>query len=286
MRQIIISTENTSDLTDEILQQRDISCIKMHYFLDGKEFDGSEAFDSKAFYDAMRNGSNTKTSMVNEFDAEQYLTELLKTGKDVVHISFASACSGTAANFIRVAEKLNKENENKVYVVDSLSESGGQGLLVTLVDDYAQQGKSAKEVFEYAEALKHRICHYFCVEDIAYLARGGRISKFKAFIAGIMKIKPVLYSDPEGRLVAISKEMSRKKSLLKLVEFMQNKYNGESNRIYICCADCNEDGRFVADKIKEQFNLDAEIMPLGPVIGSHSGPGTVALFFTANDRIK
>lgn len=286
MKQIIISTENTSDLTQDILQQRNISCVNMHYFLDGKEFDGKEAFDSKAFYDAMRNGAMTKTSLVNEYDAEQYLTELLKQGKDIVHISFASACSGTVANFVRVAEKLNKQSSNKIYVVDSLCESGGQGLLVTLVDDFAEQGKSAKEVYEYAEALKHRICHYFCVEDIAYLARGGRISKFKAFVAGIMKIKPVLYSDTEGRLVAISKEMSRKKSLLKLVEFMQDKYNGESDRVYICCADCDEDGQFVADKVKETFGMQPVLMPLGPVIGSHSGPGTVALFFTANNRNK
>lgn len=286
MKNVIISTEVTSDLTEQMLKQRDISSVNMLYYLDGKEFDGTEPFDAHAFYDAMRNGSMTKTSMVNEYNAEQYLTKLLEQGKDVVHISFASACSGTCANFQKVAIKLNATFKNKVYVVDSLCESGGQGLLVTLVDDFANTGASAQEVYQYAEKTKHNICHYFCVDDIKYLARGGRISKFKAFLGGILGIKPVLYSDAEGKLVAISKERSRKKSLLKLVEYMQNKYNKQSPYVYICSADCDQDAQIVADAIKKDFGIDATLMPLGPVIGSHSGPGTVALFFTADDRTK
>lgn len=286
MKNIIISTENTTDLTNLQMAERGLSVANIHYFLNDVEYDGTEEFDSKAFYDAMRSGASTKTSLINEYDVEQYLTQLLKQGKDIVHIGFASALSGTCSNFIKVAEKLNKDSKNKIYVVDSLSQSGGHGLLVTLVDDYANLGKSAEEVYKYAEELKHRICHYFCVDSIKYLARGGRVSKVAAFIGGIAGIKPVLHTDEAGRLVAIGKELSRKKSLNKLVEHMKVKYNHISDRVYISGADCDADVKYVADKITEFFGIVPEVFQLSPVIGSHSGPGTVALFFTADNRAK
>ncbi len=286
MKNIIISTENTCDLTKEFLSERHIPIANMHYFLDGKEFNGDEPFNSAEFYSAMRSGAETKTSMVNEFDAEQYFTQLLKEGKDIVHLSFASACSGTVNSFKAAAEKLNASAANKIFVVDSLCESGGQGLFVTLTDDYAGEGKTAAEVYAYADLLRHRICHYFCVDNIKFLARGGRISKVAAFIGGIMNIKPVLYSDPDGKLTALSKEITRKRSLAKLVENMKKKFNRESQTVYITQADCLDDARYVASLVEENFGIKPLIMDLGPVIGSHSGPGTVALFFTADDRSK
>ncbi|MCM1043475.1 MAG: DegV family protein [Corallococcus sp.] len=286
MKSIVISTENTCDMPWEFLEQRSIAVANMHYFLDGKEYDGTEEFDSKFFYDAMRKGASTKTSLVNEYCAEEHLRNILESGKDVVHIGFASACSGSILNFKTAAEKLNKLYPNKAYVVDSMCESSGQGLLVTLADNFANEGKSAQEVYEYAEKMKHRINHYFCVENIKYLARGGRVSKVAAFIGGIMNIKPVLYTDYEGKLIALNKEISRKKSLLRLVDYMRKKYNGESDIVYISAADCDEDAKFVAEAVQNEFGLTPQIMPLGAVIGSHSGPGTVALFFTSNNRDK
>ncbi len=284
MKNIIVSTETTSDLTQDILTERNIPSINMHYFLDGKEFDGSENFDSHAFYDAMRAGADTKTTMVNEYDATEFFTELLKQGKDIVHISFASACSGTVGAVTRAAEELNKTNKNKIYVVDSLAESGGMGLLVTLVDDYANEGKSAAAVRDYCEELKHRICHYFCVDSLKYLARGGRVSKVTGFIGTAIGIKPFMHTDVTGKLVALEKSVSRRKTLTWLVDAMERKFNGISNRVYICSADCDKDAEYVAGLVKEKFNIEPVTMPLGPVIGSHSGPGTVALFFTAQDR--
>lgn len=286
MKKVIVSTETTSDLPHSLAAERGIPCLNLHYFLDGKEFDGTEIFDSKSFYDAMRNGADTKTAMANEFDATEFFTKLLEQGKDIVHISFASACSGTVFAVTKAAEELNKTHTNKIYVVDSLSESGGQGLLTTLVDDYASQGKSAEAVRDYAEELKHRVCHYFCVESLKYLARGGRVSKVAGFIGGAIGIKPFMHSDEGGKLVALEKSVSRKKTLTWLVDAMSEKYNGISRRVYICSADCDKDAQYVADLVKERFDIEPELFPLGPVIGSHSGPGTVALFFTGQSRAK
>lgn len=175
----------------------------------------------------------TRTSMINEYDAEKYLRSLMEQGKDVVHVSFASACSGTVNNFLRVAEKLNKEYSNKVYVVDSMAESGGQGLLVVLTDNFAETGKSAKEVYDYAMEMRNHVCHYFCVDSIKYLARGGRVSKVAGFIGSLINIKPVLYTDPEGKLTALNKEITRKRSLNRLVElYAKEVRQGERSCIY------------------------------------------------------
>lgn len=286
MKNIIVSTENTCDLTPEILNARNIPVVSMHYFLNDKEFDCTQPFDASEFYGAMRDGAMTRTSMINEYDAEKYLRSLMEQGKDVVHVSFASACSGTVNNFLRVAEKLNKEYSNKVYVVDSMAESGGQGLLVVLTDNFAEMGKSAKEVYDYAMEMRNHVCHYFCVDSIKYLVRGGRVSKVAGFIGSLINIKPVLYTDPEGKLTALNKEITRKRSLNRLVDYMQKKYDKASDLVYITYADCLGDAQFVAAQIEEKFGVTPVLMPLGPVIGSHSGPGTVALFFTSQDRVN
>lgn len=286
MKNIIVSTENTCDLPFEMLKEMDVEVISMHYFLNDKEFDGADAYDAKEFYGAMRSGATTRTSMINEYDAEEFLRKLLSAGKDVVHISFASACSGTVANFIRVAEKLNNEFTNKVYVVDSMAESGGQGLLVTLVNNFANTGASAKEVYDYAMEMRNHICHYFCVDSIKYLVRGGRVSKVAGIIGALANIKPVLYTAPDGKLTSLNKEITRKRSLNRLVDYMQAKYDRTCDIVYINHADCFDDAKYVADKVEQLFGVKPLVMPLGPVIGSHSGPGTVALFFTSSNRVN
>ena len=289
MKKIIISTENTCDLTKEILFQRGIPTVDLTFYVDGKENGDSgdgKKMEFSEFYEAMRKGAMTKTSQVNTEEFESFFNELLKEGKDIVHISFASALSGTYEGAKKAAEKLNAENKNKIYVVDSLSQSGGQGLLVTLADIKAEEGATAEEVFDYAESLKNRICHYFVVDDLKYLARGGRVSKSTAFIGNILKIKPVLHTDEYGKLIPIQKVLSRKKSLKRLVEKMVERYNKESDLVYITHGDCIEDANYVADMIKDIFGIDALVLPLDFVIGSHSGPGTVALFFTADTRVE
>ncbi len=287
MRSFIISTERTSDLSQELIDRYDIKCINMAYYLGDDEYGGDtgKEIDSKTLFNGMREGQSTHTAQVNGEQAREFLLDLLKEGKDVLHISFAGALSGTSENFIKAAEELNQAQKNKVYVVDSKCASGGQGLLTVLTARFAEEkGMDAAAAYEYACSLRDRICHYFVVDNLKYLARGGRCTKGTAFIGNILHIKPLLHSDPDGKLVPLQKVISRKKSLKGLVDRMEKMYNKESDEVFITHADCIEDARLVADEVKGRFGLEPIIMDLGPVIGSHSGPGTVALFFTADTR--
>ncbi len=287
MKNIIVSTELTCDLSYEFLKENDIPAIGMIYTVDGVDYchDFGKEMEFKEFYDAMRNGANVKTSLINLDRCEKFLEEQLKTGKDVLHLSFASATSGTYDNFKRAAEILNEKYENKAMVVDTMCQAGGQGLMVTLVNEYANEGHSLKECYDYAESLKHRIAHYFVVDDLKYLMRGGRISKTSAILGTILKIKPVLYTNKDGFLMLKEKVMSRKKSLMRLCDKMAERYNGESPTVYISHGDCIDDAKYVANEIYNRMGIECKFLELSPIIGTHSGPGTVALFFTQNNRI-
>ena len=287
MKNIIISTELTCDLSEEFLKEKDIPVIGMIYTVNDVDYCGvtGREMNFKEFYNAMREGANVKTSLINTDRCERFLENLLKTGKDVLHLSFASATSGTCDNFKKAAEILNEKYENKVMVVDTLCQAGGQGLLVTLVNQYAEEGHSLQECYEYAESLKHRIAHYFVVDDLKYLMRGGRISKTSAILGTILKIKPVLYTDKNGVLTLKEKVMSRRKSLMRLCDKMAERYNRESDVVYISHGDCIEDAQFVADAVKSRLGAECRMLELSPIIGTHSGPGTVALFFTQENRI-
>jgi len=168
--------------------------------------------------------------------------------------------------------------------VDSKAASGGEGLFVTLVNNKRLSGASFEETCEYAKNTVQHVLHYFVVEDLKYLARGGRLSKGSAFFGNMLNIKPVLHVDEIGRLVPIKKVMGRKKSLKMLVDKMEERYNKDSDIVYITHGDCMDDAQFVADDVKARFGITPEILPLSYVIGSHSGPGTVALFFTGDAR--
>ena len=173
----IIATDSTCDLTKEMLREHEVACRDMMYFVNDVAYGKSESnqLEFHEFYDAMRKGARTSTSMINEDDARTFLTELLGEGKDVLYLAFASALSGTYDNFKRVAEELNETNEHKVYVVDSKAASGGEGLFVTLVANKRASGASFEETCKYAEEVRDRVIHYFVVDDLKYLARGGRL---------------------------------------------------------------------------------------------------------------
>lgn len=286
----IIATDSTCDLTADLLQEMDIHSCEMMYFVDEVGYGGNEPdaqhLGFKEFYDAMRDGAQTSTSMINTDTARVFLTELLAQNKDVLYLSFASALSGTYDNFKRIAEELNTTGKHKVYVVDSKCASGGEGLFVTLVAEKRKSGATFEEACAYAEEVRDRVIHYFVVEDLKYLARGGRLSKGSAFIGNVLNIKPILHVDEYGRLVPIGKVMGRKKSLNSLVEKMKERYNSESDIVYITHGDCIEDAQYVANAITEKFGVQVKILPLSFVIGSHTGPGLVALFFTGNSRIE
>lgn len=282
----IIATDSTCDLPKELLRSLDVECIDMLYYVNDVEYGNNESnqLEFHEFYQSMRDGAKTATTMVNEEGAREFLTELLSKGKNVLYLAFASALSGSYDNFKRVAEELNATNENKVYVVDSHSASSGEGLYVTLVAEKRSSGASFEETCAYADEIWPHVLHYFVVDDLKYLARGGRLSKGSAFLGNILNIKPVLHVDEQGRLIPIKKVMGRKKSLKALVDKMEERYNKKSEHVYITHGDCFEDAKYISDLIVEKFGITPKIMPLGYVIGSHSGPGTVTLFFTGDTR--
>lgn len=285
----IIATDSTCDLPKQTLREMGVYSRDMLYYVNDVEYGKDEAnqLEFHQFYNAMRLGAKTGTSMINEQSAREFLSELLSLGKDVLYLSFASALSGTYNNFVRVADELNQANANKVHVVDSKCASGGEGLFVTLVAEKCKNADiSFAEACEYAEHIRDNVLHYFVVEDLKYLARGGRLSKGSAVFGNMLNIKPVLHVDEQGRLIPIKKVVGRKKSLSMLVEKMIEKYNKQSPTVYITHGDCFEDAMFVADAIAAQFSIRPKIFPLSYVIGSHSGPGTIALFFTGDSRTE
>lgn len=287
MLNFILSTESAADLTQKQANELGVSLAPMTFFINGEEHHSdTTTLTTKDICNKMRMGESTKTTQLNEAEIEEYLTGLLSLGKDILHISFSSAMSGTCSNFMRVADKLNKSNDNKIYVVDSLCQCCGLGLLVHIVSQKSQAADfSANDAYEYTESIKQSIGHFFIVDDLKYLARGGRISSSTALIGNIIKIKPVLHLDNTGTITQMHKVLGRKKSITTLIDTFKKYYNNESKYVYISEADCLEDATYLKNKLLEiDSTLSITINPLGPIIASHSGPGTMALFFTSHKR--
>lgn len=287
MSNFIISTESTCDLSLDYTLSRNIHVIDMEYIVDGEVFGGGSGknLPHTLFYNKMREGAKTSTSMVNEETAREHFEKLLKSGQDVLHIAFAKACSGTYDNLVRVAQELNAKNQNKIYVLDSKCESTGEGLLVDLCAKERDEGKSISETCSFLEDIRDNLNLLFTVDNLKYLAAGGRISKSTAIIGNIAKIKPMLYVDTTGKLTMGGKALGRKNSLIKLTNMAIEKFSGKYKKIFVSHADCIDDANFVIEKLKAKLP-DTEIIlgEIGPVIGSHSGPGTLAIFFIGDVR--
>ena len=285
MSKLVISTESTCDLAPELVKEFEISVFNMEYAVDDNIHRmGDGAYTMKGFYDCMRQGSATRTTQVNEYEATEYLEGFLKQGKDVIHLAFSSSLSGTYNNLAKAADALSKKYpERRIAVVDSLCASSGQGLYAVIVAEYAKT-HAFEQTVAYAEELKHRIVHLFVVDDLKYLARGGRISKATALLGNAIHMKPLMHMNKEGQLVAFKKVLSRKKSLMALADIAASKYDHDNPSVYVAHADCLEEAEFVADRLSASMGLKPRIMDLGMVIGCHSGPGTLAIFFTASER--
>ncbi|HIW56097.1 MAG TPA: DegV family protein [Firmicutes bacterium] len=290
MKKFVLSTESTSDLPLSYLTENNVACYEMGGMVGDFEFGGTSgnSLDIKDFFNRMRDGEKTMTTQVNLAEAERFLESFLKQGKDVLHLAFSSALSGTYNNFVAAAETLGKKYpNNKVLVVDSRAASLGEGLFVHFVNKKAEEGVSIDEAYDYALSIRDDICHYFVVDDLEYLYRGGRVKKSTAVLGTLLRIKPVLHVDLEGRLIPLKKVMTRRKSLNALVDYMQTKYDGWSDDVFISHGDCQEEAEYVARLVTEKIGVPGEkilINHLGPVIGSHSGPGTVALFFHGRNK--
>ncbi len=291
MSQFKLVTDSTADLPKEYLEQYNVGCVNLCYTINGETYGGTgKDLECKEFYDMMRNGSTPSTSQVNPEEFAQYFEECLKENNEILYIAFSSGLSGTY-NSARIAaqEIMEAHPEVKIRVVDSLCASLGEGLFVYKAVCMKAAGKSMDEVADWLEANRLNLVHVFTVEDLVYLYRGGRVSKATAVIGTIAAIKPLLHVDNEGHLVALSKTRGRKKSLLGLVDMMEERMGKFKDRNYdmvmISHGDSLEDAEFVRDEIKKRFGMENFIINnIGPTIGSHSGPGTIALFFVGEER--
>ena len=295
MSDYILSCCSTADLTHEHFESRDIHYICFHYFLDEKEYpdDLGRSVPFDQFYDAMSKGADTRTAQVSIGEYVDYFTPFLEQGKDIVHVSLSSGLSGTV-NAARNAALIVKERfpERNVYVVDSLGASSGYGLLMDRAADKRDEGLSAEELAKWVEENRLKLHHWFFSTDLSFYVKGGRVSKTAAFFGGMLDICPLLNMDNLGRLIPRYKIRTKKKVIRTIVDKMEEcardglDYDG---KCYICNSACLADARQVADLVEARFpklNGKVEIYNIGTTIGSHTGPGTVALFFWGSERVN
>lgn len=293
MNQYIISCCSTADLTEEHFKNRDIHYICFHYELDGKEYpdDLGRSMPFHAFYQAMKDGAVTKTSQINAEEFRAYFEPFLAAGFDILHVCLSSGISGVINSaLIAKAELEERYPDRRIFILDSLCASSGYGLLMDKLADLRDEGKSAEELYRWAETSRLSLQSWFFSTDLTFYIRGGRISKTAGTVGAILNICPLLNVDASGKLVPRNKIRTKKKVIQALVARMVEFADGGtdySGKCYISQSDCYEDANEVARLVEERFpRLDGkvEINHIGTVIGSHTGPGTVALFFWGEKR--
>lgn len=289
MRDYVITTDNNSDLPEEFYKDHGVGCTYLSYSMDGKAYTHGNFLPVHEFYESMRNGSLPTTAQVNPESARNLIEPYLREGKDVLHIAFSSGLSGSYNSCRIAAEELMEEYPDRVVkVVDSLSASLGQGLLVYLAQMKKEAGEDLESVASWVEENKLHLVHLFTVDDLNHLHRGGRVSKTTAVVGSVLNIKPVLHVDEEGKLINIGKVRGRKKSILELSALMDKKIGScrdTCDTIFISHGDCEEDAKFLESKIKEKYSINTVVINyVGATIGAHSGPGTLALFFLGDER--
>ena len=292
MEDYIITTSSTADLPKEYFVKKDLKFVKYHFELDGKEYldDLGDSISSKEFYEKIKEGCNTRTSLVNEEEYIKFFEELLESKKNIIHIELSSGISGSYNSAKNAAERLNQINENKIKVIDSLAASSGLGLLVDSALDLKKQGKSFDEVVDFLENNKLNLHHWFFSTNLERYFKGGRISKTSFMLGSFLNIYPLLNVSKEGKLVVRKKlhgiKAVRKEILNMLYENIQDKEN-YSGKIFICHSDFLEEACHLAKIIEEKFpkiKEEIKINNIGPTIGSHSGVGTFAVFFFGTKR--
>ena len=286
---------STSDLSHEYFEKRNIGVIYFHFELGGNDYpdDMGKSVPPKELFKRMIDGEETKTSQVTMGEYIEFFEPILKEGKDILHIAFSSGLSGSF-NSARLAmeELAPKYPDRKIYVVDSLAASTGHGLVVDKAADLRDEGKSIDEVRDWVEANKNKAHHWFFSTDLTFYIRGGRVSKTAGAIGTVLGICPLLNVNDEGKLIPREKIRGKKKVIKRIVEMMEaHAQDGldYSGKVFISNSDCYEDARAVADLIEEKFTkMDGkvQIYDIGATIGSHTGPGTVALFFWGDERVR
>ena len=293
MGDYIISCCSTADLTEEHFRSRDIHYICFHYELDGKQYpdDLGKSMPFPEFYAAMANGAMTKTSQINAEEFEAYFEPFLKDGKDILHVCLSSGITGVINSAMIAKTNLEeKYPQRKICIVDSLAASSGYGLLMDKIADQRDAGLSLGELEQWILAHRLEVNHWFFSTDLTFYIRGGRISKTAGFVGGLLNICPLLNVNDEGKLIPRSKIRTKRKVIAAIVERMkENAANGAdyADKCYISQSACLEDAKAVAALVEEYFphlKGKVEINDIGTTIGSHTGRGTVALFFWGKRR--
>ena len=290
MSEYVLITDSSADLSQEMVQELGVTVLPLSFTIQGKvyrNYPDNREMDLPLFYDMLRAGELATTSAVNVAEYTQAVEPILQEGKDVLILAFSSGLSSTyQASVLAAGELREKYPDRKIYTVDTLCASLGQGLLVYLAAQEQRKGKSIEEVRDWAEETKLHLCHQFTVDDLHFLKRGGRISATTAVVGSMLQIKPVLHVDNEGHLINIGKARGRQASLKALVDKMEKTVTEEGRKtVFISHGDCRKDAVTVADMVRERFGTqDIRINFVGPVIGAHSGPGTLALFYLGTER--
>ncbi len=287
----VIATDSTTDMGREYYEENKVTYIGMHYTMEDTEYIQFSENDLPVneFYAKVREGSLPKTSQISYEVLTNLFQSIIDENKDIFYLCFSSALSGSYQTALLVAKDLmEKYPERKINVVDSVSASGGEGLLLNLCVTKRDKGATLEELTEYAEKIKHNVVHLFTVDDLNHLHRGGRVSKLSAVVGGMLGIKPILYVSDTGHLLPYAKVRGRKQSLEAMAKQMKEKYTpGQNEEIYICDGDARADAEYLGNLIMKMMPDVKKIRydNVGAVIGTHSGPGTVALFFVGKDRI-
>ncbi len=284
-----IITNTTADLPLDYVKENNLGLMVFNYTIKGETYSRGHELDWKEFYAMMRDGNMPTTSQVNPMECREYFDEYLKENKELLYIGFSSGLSGSYGSACIAADMEMEEHPGcRIRIIDSRCASMGEGLLVHKAVQLQKEGKTLDEVADWLEENIPHLVHIFTVDDLNHLYRGGRVSRTAAVIGTVVGIKPVLHVDDDGHLIPLSKVRGRKKSLNALVDYMEEKmgkYREENDIIFISHGDALEDAQFVRDKVKERFGIESFLINhIGPTIGAHSGPGTVALFFMGESR--
>lgn len=293
MNNYILSCCSTADMALEFFNKRDIPFVNFHFNLEGKDYpdDLGQTVSFEEFYSRIKAGAMPTTSQVNVGQYIDFFEPILKDGKDILHISFSSGLSGSYNSAIIAKDQLIADYpDRKIYIIDSLAASSGYGLLMDMAADKRDEGASIDELYRYIEENKLNVNHWFFSTDLSHYKRGGRISATSAAMGSLLNICPLMNMNHEGKLIPRKKIRGKKQVIKEIVNTMEKlalNGNDYSGKCFISNSDCYDDAVKVAELIKERFpKLEGEIMinNVGTVVGSHTGPGTVALFFLGEKR--
>ena len=287
MSKYVIITDSSADLTKDIINDPELSYLQLDVIVEGEEPRANCDVDVKEFYGKLRGKKNASTSAVNIDTFLAFFEPYLAEGTDVLYLGFSSGLSGTYnAGLVAAKELADKYPERKIYAIDTLAASLGQGLLVYYAVKMKNEGADIETVRSFIEENKLHLCHWFTVDDLFFLKRGGRVSAATAVVGSMLSIKPVLHVDNKGRLINVSKARGRKASIDALFDKMkETAINVADQTIFISHGDVQADAEYLANRIKNELGVkDVRIGYVGPVIGAHSGPGTMALFFLGSER--